>query len=388
MDCQTCCTLESELESERKRRIRAEAALAKAESKLESERAMWRYVDKRDETKTSLQHALELIDEILDDPNKLHHNIKMTPQQFDEMYDEFNKYADKCGRVPQCSDTEFGQGKVCMVTLRHILFLALAYMTTGLTQDRLGSHFSISQPTISRYVAYVQKFLPIFFASTGGFSKAIKNCKTIKELKEWIPNLELFGDCTESFINVPTDEELNEDYYSGYKHHHTVKEGVLTNNRKEILDITKTYPGPKSDIVILREMELDWGKWGLAMKDPNTPDKEKFDLYLDAVYISAGEDYLGVNVITPYKRPPKGQLTKEQMEFNRWQRAIRVIIENVIGEGKQYAILQHQFQGNDDDHNLLMQGIATLVNYNRLWDKIRDRPTARLKKLKEIAGIK
>ena len=375
--------------------------------RIEQERNMWNHSEEcpkeTTEAKSYLAHAIETSERIIQTPLSLKRHTKMIREQFENMAVDYTEFLNELYEMPQFVDTIITQGNVCKLSPRHSLLLGLICCVSKETQDQTASRFGISQSTVSRHFGYVKKFLKELYTSHEMYSFAISQCETVQELKYWIPGPRggtLYVDATDQEIDNPKAEEHDEElddlkvkelkanepkrlYYSGKDKMHSLSTTFVANKNREILAISYPQPGRQHDSTNFKEMEMPWGKWADKMEDENTPPEERFTMFGDGAYI--GDDKrVGLDWETPNKKPPKGELTEEQEAYNRWQHAERALIENTIGECRQYGCLQHQFEGSDDDFYELVCCVVSLSNYNHLWDKIRDRPTARLKRLKEL----
>ena len=66
---------------------------------------------------------------------------------------------------------------------------------------------------------------------------------------------------------------------------------------------------------------------------------------------------------TPYKKPKGGELTDEQIEFNRLLNAVRVRIEHCIGWVKNWKIISTRFRCAHSIYTAVMQVVCGLVNW-------------------------
>lgn len=65
---------------------------------------------------------------------------------------------------------------------------------------------------------------------------------------------------------------------------------------------------------------------------------------------------------TPVKKPKGGELTEQQVEFNRLLNAIRVRVEHCIGWVKNWKIIGTRFRCAHQIYTLVMQVVGGLVN--------------------------
>ncbi len=84
----------------------------------------------------------------------------------------------------------------------------------------------------------------------------------------------------------------------------------------------------------------------------------------------ADKGYLGITKDhstsrTPYRKPPKGTLTKEQKQHNRALARLRIRVEHVIRSLKVFRILQQRYRNRRRRFGLRLNLIAALCNLDR-----------------------
>ena len=117
----------------------------------------------------------------------------------------------------------------------------------------------------------------------------------------------------------------------------------------KIWHVSSTYPHSIHDLTILREsgaLELiSAEKKGLG----------------DSAYV--GEP----NVIVPFKRPPRRQLTRAQKLFNKQLSHVRITVENTFKRVKDFKIISHTYRGDYhklDEFNCVFKLVCALVNFS------------------------
>ncbi|MEI2779442.1 MAG: transposase family protein [Tetrasphaera sp.] len=114
------------------------------------------------------------------------------------------------------------------------------------------------------------------------------------------------------------------DLYSG-KHHTTgVNVQVAATLSDRLLWVSDPLPGSTHDLTALRASGL---------LDGNR-----------AATIIADKGYIGAGLITPIKKPPKGELTDDRKQFNKELNAIRATIERTIAHLKTWRILHTDYR--------------------------------------------
>jgi DDE superfamily endonuclease len=145
-------------------------------------------------------------------------------------------------------------------------------------------------------------------------------------------------DGTERPIQRPQDPEEQEEYYSGKKKRHTLKNLLVINETCHISFLSYTYEGKASD-KSLAELA------GYTLPPCSC-------LYQDKGF--QGFFLPGITIFQPKKTPRGGELTPPEKATNRRISSIRIRIEHAIGGVKRYRIVK-------DTIRLLKDGIRDTV---------------------------
>jgi hypothetical protein len=153
------------------------------------------------------------------------------------------------------------------------------------------------------------------------------------ELKE----LGILGDGVERPTRRPKDNEKQKSQYSGKKKRHSRKNIILTNpNTTEVLFLGKTQDGSMHDKKALDEEELE----------TTIPVKLGFDLGFEGLEIANAQ------VVLPWKKPPKKELTEPQKQQNTCFARRRIRVEHAIAGMKRNRSVQDIYrnikEGTDD----------------------------------------
>jgi DDE superfamily endonuclease len=162
-------------------------------------------------------------------------------------------------------------------------------------------------------------------------------------------------DGTERPIHRPTDPEDQQEYYSGKKKGHTVKNLLVIDETCQICFLSATDEG-KANAKILAELE--------GYRSP--PGSY---LYQDMGF--QGFVLADVTIIQPQKKPRGGELTPPEKATNRRIPSIRIRIEHAIGGVKRYRIVKDKIRRlKDGIRDTIMETCCGLHNYRlqyRLW---------------------
>jgi hypothetical protein len=135
----------------------------------------------------------------------------------------------------------------------------------------------------------------------------------------------LLHDGTEREIPRPTDYDKQEEYYSGKKKKHTIKNAVIIAASCLILFVSPSVCGKTHDKKIADTM--------YSFSHP-------CQLYQDTGY--QGYKPEGVVIIQPIKKPKNRELTKEEKEYNRNVSSFRIRVEHAIGSVKYMRIVKDE----------------------------------------------
>ena len=157
-----------------------------------------------------------------------------------------------------------------------------------------------------------------------------QECTSVErvELEQWLAELpegDLLVDTWEQSIPRPQDNELQKTYYCGKQKDHTRKSQVISLPKGiDIVDVIIGEKGPRNDGKLLEQTQAEL---------PAT-----LSFLGDKAYIGRR------NTTAPYKKPPGGELTQVQKDFNKEVSKKRVFVEHVIRVIKIFRIAQEEFR--------------------------------------------
>jgi len=212
---------------------------------------------------------------------------------------------------------------------------------------------------------YWKSFLEPVLANSVSYqlSLPVAKARYLGQLIEVAPGLrEFITDATERPVQRASNQSTQENFYSGKKKTHTVKNGIYVNPRnKRIIAITSTYLGKTHDKKIMDE-------------DPNMllipPGSKGMG---DSGYQGVGNDHSRLKFITPKKKPPGKELTDSEKDNNHQISSIRVQSEHPFAYLKHFNILKYtsriKFNNiSKDDYlkkqDLPFQTLAGIYNFS------------------------
>lgn len=208
---------------------------------------------------------------------------------------------------------------------------------------------------------WVEFLAPILFSSLGyelSLKKRLHRINSFEAFIEEYPELsEFIVDCTERSIQRPQDYQIQQEYYSGKKKHHCIKNQILVSPQtKRILAVSNTYSGRIHDKTIFEEdpLILRLPSESTAMADLGYQGTQNINPHL--------------KIIMPQKKPPLKELTEVQKQANKTISSIRVAVEHPFSYLKHFGILAQKYRGriqNRQNLDLPFKTIACIYNFTR-----------------------
>ena len=83
----------------------------------------------------------------------------------------------------------------------------------------------------------------------------------------------------------------------------------------------------------------------------------------DKGYVGVGNHYPGVEVVLPFKKPRKAELSEEQRGHNREVARGRIVVEHTMAQLNRFTVLRQVFRGKRRDrHSQVTRVVAKVVN--------------------------
>ena len=227
------------------------------------------------------------------------------------------------------------------------VLMTLLYLRHNVSHGVVGELFSVSADTSENTFHEVIQVLKEVCPSNR--FDAEKRWK--KSEPSWRPDEidRVLIDSFETPIQRPSIPDRQKRAYSGKKRAHTTKTQAATDGTGEILDIDPGHRGPKADIKLYEESEVD----------QRYPNAEKIG---DKAYQSQDHPEL----ITPAKKPNGGTLTPEQREENREIAKERIYVEHGIRRVKAFRILRQDYRLALGLYPMIAHAVVGLVQLNRI----------------------
>ena len=212
--------------------------------------------------------------------------------------------------------------EICMVMIK---------LRLNLEEKDLAYRFGISQPSVSRifrkWIAIMAERLQPLIYWPG--RAELRETMPIA-FRKFFPKCVCILDCTEVFIERPSDLKARAQTWSNYKQHNTVKILIAVTPQGSISFVSKAWGGRVSDKYITEQSGiLDKLLPGdLVLADRGLTIQESVGFYC-------------AEVKTPPFTKGKKQLSRHEVDWSREISHVRIHVERVIGLLKQkYTIMQ------------------------------------------------
>lgn len=265
---------------------------------------------------------------------------------FQQVYEQALDEADARRESPRQRRRGGGRKPVLQTVEDKLLFI-LFYFRLYPTQEVLGFLFGLGQPQAN---FWVHRLTPILNAALGyEMQLPARNPATLEEVLAACPALEFVIDGTERPRQRPKDPQRQQEFYSGRKKRHTVKNIVVTDRESgRILGLGQTQPGRMHDKAAAEAEEYRFPPGSHLWEDTGFQ----------------GYDPEGVTVHRPRKKPPKGELTSEEKEQNRAMARERIGVEHSIGGVKVFRIVREPFRNHRSSfEDVVMETACGLHNW-------------------------
>jgi hypothetical protein len=237
-----------------------------------------------------------------------------------------------------------GRKKDAQVLCR--LLVTLLYLRQHWTMQAIAETIECAESTIWNYI---HEMLPHIRAQLPAslLEQWQQECPSLEraELEQWLaefPEGDLLVDTWEQPIPRPSDEQTQEEYYSGKQKEHTRKNQAITLPKGvDLVDVVIGEKGPRSDSKLFEQTQQEL--------------PENLSFIGDKAY--GGRR----NTTTPHKKPPKGKLTQAQKEFNRQVSQQRVFVEHVIRVIKIFRVAKEMFRMRSRMYEMVIACVCGLV---------------------------
>lgn len=266
----------------------------------------------------------------------------ITPSMFNEMlpyfeyaYYEYMSCHDMRGKRITRTRKHTIQSRHPLPSVADRLFFLLYFLKTNALQEVLSDRFGMDQEQCCLFIHTLTDIFKIAIKDMGHLpaeNMAEFRAKLDEQGGDRASHL-LIHDAVEREIPRPYNPEKQEDYYSGKKKKHTVKNAVITTVGAVILFVSQTVCG--------------------AVHDKKIADEHYYFPYACTLMQDTGyQGYAPENaiIVQPAKKPKGKDLTAEQKAENREISSRRIRVEHAIGGAKILHVVQHECRLRANDY--------------------------------------
>ena len=250
------------------------------------------------------------------------------------------------------------------------LVMAHHFHLTNCGQEYLAALFRIDQSTVSRYLDVLMPMLKEAEPVPDWVSEAISGAKTHGEILKVLQSGErasILIDGAHVQILRPGDYDEQKANYSGKKKYHTKNVMIISVASGMIIGTSRPFEGRAHDMRVMKEDFPDFGMLGEMMRNPDTPESEKPEVYTDTGYVGIENVLPGIISRQPPKKPKGGELTEEQKAEGREISRTRVMAEHPISNMKNYLAVGGKFRGTEEQLATVIAIAGGLVNLRILF---------------------
>lgn len=244
-----------------------------------------------------------------------------------------------------------GGGRQFEVSTRDQILMVVVWLRQYPTHEVLGYLFGVSDSTPSRYIKRILPLLEAAGQDGMRMPRAGRNGRPLDSLLAETPELAVLIDSFEQRVQRPQERQEADEYYSGKKKQHTLKNQVAVNEYTgEIVDVAESVRGPTHDMTLLRHSDL----------------LSRLPLGVGALGDLA---YTGIDKLhpqglgaAPRKKPRGKERPAEDVAFNTAFARRRIVVENSIGRLRAYQSLTQTDRQHRKGHTSRVRAVAGLVN--------------------------
>lgn len=241
-------------------------------------------------------------------------------------------------------------GRPREATPLHRTLMTMIYLRQNVSHTVVGALFDFSADVAEDAFAAVLPLLRDLFPK----EKWAAEKRHRGAASKWDPEQ---VDCLiiDSFATPMSRPSLNDRQpraYSGKKKQPTIKTQIITDGQGEILDTDAGHRGPKADLKLYEESQLQEQLSEALREKPLLGDK-------------AYADQKHPELTTPTKKPTGGELTPEQKERNREISQRRVRVEHGIRRVKGCHLLRDQYRMARGIFPTVASVVVGLIHFSR-----------------------
>ncbi|CAN7944109.1 unnamed protein product, partial [Ixodes hexagonus] len=243
------------------------------------------------------------------------------------------------------------RGRPRALSIMDELTLVLMRLRLGLLEEDLANRFKISTSSVSTIFIFWIEFLALYLDQVPRWpSRSLVDQCMPGIFKELYPQTRIILDCTEIFIEIPSDYNTQSDTYSPYKSHNTAKGLIGISPNGYITFVADLAAGRVSDKVVTKNS----GLYGLLERGDSVMADRGFLIQEDLAEVGATLN------IPPFLNG-KPQLSIEEEKQTRDIAKVRIHVERVIAQVKTFRILKFVFPNSMSESLNAIWIVCTLL---------------------------
>ena len=274
----------------------------------------------------------------------------MTVNEFNDLYNETGSKIGEC-LIEHLNKRDrqrtIGAGGAYKNDRKNRLLMTIIWLRLYATYEVLGFLFDLHKSNVCRNMKPILAVLEKELGEEIVWPTKEKRQKMrLSQFMKEFSDVVAIVDATEQPTQRPQDNNVQKRYYSGKKKRHTLKKQIIVTPEGEIIHVSNTEPGSKSDKKIFDESE------------PGDMDED--DAFMgDKGYQGIQEDHYA---ILPDKKPKGKELSLEQKARNKRISKVRIVVEHTFGKIKNYQVVSQRYRHPKDSHDAVFGIVAGLVN--------------------------
>lgn len=233
------------------------------------------------------------------------------------------------------------------------LFFLLVYLKTNSLQEHQAASFGVSQPKVS---CIARTLLSILDQTLKGMRLSPwRDGETLhKELANHRDKVFSY-DGTDRSIQRNSDQDAQEEEYSGKNHGHKVKNLQLCDDEQYVHYLSPTFSGSSHDKGIANEFPISLPLGSVLRQDSGF----------------IGHLLEGVIIEQPFKKPKNGELTFSQKIFNKMLAATRVVVEHANSGIKRLRMVKDTIRIHTTEFRDMVMAVACALHNLRVKSPYR-----------------
>jgi len=286
-------------------------------------------------------------------PDALRALTGLSREEFEDLYERFLpawEEAEQKRLSRPDRQRAMGAGRTYKLDLGTSLLMTMMWVRLYLSTAALAALFGVDKATVSRNGRRILAVLrQVTEGEIDGPDPPVRG-KDLADIAGLYPDWFAILDETEQSIQRPKDPERQRAFYSGKKKRPTVKNGLTVNEEGLIRAVTPSAPGSVHDLRHFRES-------GVRKRIP-----QAVGVMADAGFDGLHQDLPHHRVATAHKARRNHPLTEDHQLMNGELSRVRIVIEHILAQMKQFRALSERFRHNLQIHDGIFILVAAIVN--------------------------